>query len=66
MTSLLDERRLRPALDKQKVVQTINWAAEGLTNQLLATTNHQLQEAEIAQIMESTSSYFDFLRSLFY
>jgi AcrR family transcriptional regulator len=66
MTTQLDGDRLREGLDREKVVQTINWAAEGLTNHLLASTGLQAGPEEFARIMEYSAEYFDFLRSLFY
>jgi AcrR family transcriptional regulator len=66
MTALLNEEYLREGLDKEKVVQTINWVCEGITNHLLATMGSKTGPEIYEHMLVYTSEYFDFLRTVFY
>jgi AcrR family transcriptional regulator len=66
MTSLLNEDYLREGLDKEKAVQVINWACEGMTNHLLATVSLETEGDAYVRMMDYTTDYFVFLRALFY
>jgi AcrR family transcriptional regulator len=66
MLSLLNEDYLREGLDKEKVVQALNWLCEGITNHLLATIDTKTGAEGYAHMMDYTSDYFAFFRNLFY
>ncbi|MDR0347167.1 MAG: TetR/AcrR family transcriptional regulator [Coriobacteriales bacterium] len=66
MTALLNEDYLRAGLDKEKVVQSINWVCEGITNHLLATVGPETSPEAYDYMMSYTSEYFAFLRTVFY
>jgi AcrR family transcriptional regulator len=66
MISLLNEDYLKEGLDKEKVIQVINWVGEGITNHLLTNVTLESEGEVYAHMMTYTADYFAFLRSLFY
>jgi AcrR family transcriptional regulator len=66
MVALLNEDYLREGLDKEKVVQVINWVCEGITNHLLTGVDLETGSDAYEHMLVYTSDYFDFLRTVFY
>ncbi|MDR0513682.1 MAG: TetR/AcrR family transcriptional regulator [Coriobacteriaceae bacterium] len=66
ITNRLDEGLLREGLEKTQVVNTINWALEGMTNRIISGIDPQNVDANYQGMTAEVGDYLDFLRYLFY